>query len=182
MDIHVDQDTETFELNFVEKGSNGKVDIFLSKNSEVLINVLHINIDTSSQDVSYIINSSLENMINILGNPLDIYLSSFLTAELNFNPLIQGIQGLENELDQTGNNKARSNIIHNKSAHELQKNRYGLHSIERIETHALELEKIPDLVVSYNYVFNDKHLFYIHTRRRIQFLLNMKGQQQTQIR
>lgn len=60
--------------------------------------MMHININTSSQDASYIINDSLGNMINITGNPLSIYSSNFLTAELNCNQLLNKIQALENEL------------------------------------------------------------------------------------
>ena len=157
-DVHVDQNTGTFDLNFGEKDNNGKADIFLSKNEEVLISMLDINIDTSSQDASYI--------INMPGNPLDVCLSSFLTAELNYNQQLYKIQALENELDQIAKIIKEDQISHIINLHvNYKENRYGLHAIERTEIYALEQEKIPDSVISYKDVFKGKYLFYKHTRQ-----------------
>lgn len=136
-DLHIDQNTGTFDLNFGEKDNNGKADIFLSKNDDVLINMLRINIDTNSQDASYRINNSLENKINLPDNPLDIYSSSFLTAELDYNPLVNKIQALENELDQTTEITKEYQIPHITNLHmNYKQNRYGLYSIERANIHS----------------------------------------------
>ena len=51
-DVHVDKNTGTFDLDLGKKDNNEKADIFLYKNDEILINMLHMNIDTRSQDAS----------------------------------------------------------------------------------------------------------------------------------
>ena len=123
-----------------------------------------MNIDTSSQGASYIISKSLENTINIPVSPLDISSSRFLTAELNYNQRLNKIQVLENELYQTAKIIKEDQISHIINLH-IEESRYGLHSIERTEIYALELEKIPDSVISCKDVFKDKYSFYKHTRQ-----------------
>ena len=51
-DVHVDKNTGTFDLDFGKEDNNEKADIFLYKNDEILTNMLHMNIDTRSQDAS----------------------------------------------------------------------------------------------------------------------------------
>ena len=94
--------------------------------------MMHININTSSQDASYIINNSLGNMINIPCNPLSIYSSNFLTAELNHNQLLNKIQALENELYHTAKiiKEDQTSRIINLQVN-YKKNIYGLHSTEK---------------------------------------------------
>ena len=72
----------------------------------------------------------------------DIYSISFLTAELNYNQLLNKIQALENGLDQTLEIIKEDQILHIIKLHvNYKKNRYGLNSTERTEIYTVELEK-----------------------------------------
>ena len=55
-DLELNTDKENFRLNLGNECNNGKAEIFLSENDEFPTIMFRANVDTSSQDVSYVIN------------------------------------------------------------------------------------------------------------------------------
>ena len=99
-DLELNTDMENFRLNLGDEYNNGKVEIFLSENDEFLINMFRANIDTSSQDVSYLIND--------VSTAVGLDVSSVISDETRledarseYRQLKSQIKVPENKLDKT---------------------------------------------------------------------------------